>query len=307
MMRRYKLLAAALALVLLVGCTAAITQRPRYVNPIDFYYCRQDAVYGSETGALAYETTELGRRDMTVEEILTLYFKGPLSDALRSPFPQGLACTHAELDGGVLTLHLNEAYGTLSGVELSLAAACLTMTLTQIAFVDSVRVQTPSALLTAQAGQTFTPEQFVLFDASAYNPERSIVLYFCGRSDGLLRKELRTVSYTSTDQLPTLALRALLDGPQEYGLLSTVPRHTQLIDLSVSDGVCLLVLSEAFSECDTDATSAVRALRPVVATLCAFDEIDAVQISLVDGSSMTYLDLGQSFSSEDSWFASEQY
>ena len=294
MMRRYKLLAAALALVLLVGCTAAITQRPRYVNPIDFYYCRQDAAYGSETGALAYETTELGRKDMTVEEILPLYFKGPLSDALRSPFPQGLACTHAELDGGVLTLHLNEAYGTLSGVELSLAAACLTMTLTQIAFVDSVRVQTPSALLTAQSGQTFTPEQFVLF-----------VLYFCGRSDGLLRKELRTVSYTSTDQLPTLALRALLDGPQEYGLLSTVPRHTQLIDLSVSDGVCLLVLSEAFSECDTDATSAVRALRPVVATLCAFDEIDAVQISLVDGSSMTYLDLGQSFSSEDSWFASD--
>lgn len=304
-MRRYKMIAAALALVLLAGCTAAIAQRPQYINPIDFYYCRKDAVYGSETGALDYETTELGRNDMTVEEILALYFRGPISNTLRSPFPQGLACTGAELDGGVLTLHMNEVYSTLSGVELSLASACLTMTLTQIAFVDSVRVETPSALLSAQSGQTLSTERFVLFDASAYNPERTLTLYFCGKSDGLLYKEPRTVSYTTTDQLPILALQALLDGPEEYGLLSTIPKHTQLIDLTISDETCMLVLSEAFSDCDTGDDDANAALKPIVATLCTFDEISSVRISLLDGSSMTYLDLDQSFSPEESWFAAE--
>lgn len=305
-MRRDKLCAVALALVLaLSGCSAAIVQRPQYVNPIDLYYCRKEAVFGSETGALDFETAELGRTDVTVEEILALYFAGPISETLRSPFPEGLACTRTELDGGVLTLHLNEAYGTLSGVELTLAAACLGMTLTQIEFVDSVRVQTPGTLLSPQAGEPFTPERFVLFDDSAYNPEQTVTLYFCGRTDGLLRKESRTVSYTSSDQLPLLALQALLAGPQEYGSLSCIPEHTQLIDLSVSDGTCMLVLSESFSDCDISAETAVRAVRQIVATLCAFDAIDEVHISLLDGSELVYFDLDQSYAPDQSWYAAE--
>lgn len=304
-MRRYKLAAAFLALVLLAGCTAAITQRPQYVNPINFYYCRSEAVYGSETGAIDYETAELGRNDVTVEEILALYFRGPISAGLRSPFPEELACTRAELDGGVLTVYLNEDYGALSGVELSLASACLTMTLTQIAFVDSVCVQTPGALLSAQSGQVFTPEQFVLFDASAYNPERTITLYYCAKGDALLHAEPRTVSYTSSDQLPQLAMQALLDGPQDYGLVSAIPAHTQLIDITVSDGVCMLVLSEAFADCDTSAGTAAQAVRQITATLCAFDGIESVHISLLDGSGLNHLDLSRSFSPEDGWIAEE--
>ena len=304
-MRGYKILSVVLVLVLLSGCTSAIAQRPQMINPIDFYYCRQDAAFGSETGALGYETIELGRTDMTVEEILALYLQGPISDTLRSPFPKELACTGATLDGGVLTLRLNDAYGALSGVECSLVSACLTMTLTQIKFVDSVRVETPSALLYAQTEQKYSEDSFVLFDASAYNPERTITLYFCGRTDGLLRKEAHTVSYTSTDQLPSLALQALLEGPKEYGLVSTLPDLTQIIDLTVSDQTCTLVLSDAFADCDTGVKSAEAALRPIVATLCAFDDISAVRISLLDGSSMIYLDLDQSFSPDENWFAEE--
>lgn len=305
-MRRYKLCAAALALMLaLTGCSAAVVQRPQYVNPIDFYYCRQEPVFGSETGALAYETVELGRTDISVEEILALYFAGPISQTLRSVFPEGLACTRAELDGGVLTLHLNEAYSTLSGVELTLAAACLSMTLTQIEFVDSVRVETPGALLSQQAGDLYAPERFVFFDDAAYNPEQTVALYFCGRSDGLLHRESRAVSYTSADQLPLLALQALLSGPQEYGNITGIPEHTQIIDLSVSDGTCTLVLSDVFADCDVSAEAAGRAVKQIVATLCAFDAIEAVRISLLDGSSLNYFDLSQSYAPADAWFAAE--
>ena len=51
--------------------------------------------------------------------------------------------------------------------------------------------------------------------------------------------------------------------------------------------------------------AAEAAMQPIVATLCAFDDISAVRISLLDGSSMIYLDLDQSFSPDENWFAEE--
>lgn len=303
-MCRNKWVAALLAcLLLLAGCSAGAAQRPQYENPIQFYYCRSEAVYSSETGAVGYETVELGKKDITVDEILSLYFSGPITDAFRSPFPDGLVCERTTLSGGVLTLYLNDVYGTLSGVSQSLASACLTLTLTQLSFVTSVCIETSGMQVTAQSGGPFTPEQFVLFDASAFHPERTVPLYFCGRDDGLLYEELRTVSYTSTDQLPQLALQALLAGPQSATLDRTIPEHTQLIDLSISGGECLVVFSESLSECDTGTDALARAVRPVIATLCAFDAIEHVRVALLDGSGLEYLDISQSYSPEPSWFA----
>lgn len=301
-MRRGKLIAALLVLVLLTGCAAAIESRTQSINPIDFYYCRSEPLYGSETGAIDFETAELGRKDVTVEQIMQRYLSGPESEQLRSPFPQGLVCTRTELDGTTLSVYLSSEYSALSGVELSLASACLSMTLTQIEFVDSVRVLSSDGRTPAQL---LEPEQFVLFDASAYNPERTVTLYFRAKGDKLLHSEPRTVAYTSTEQLPQLAVQALLEGAMDYALLSAIPENTQLIDLSIADGVCSVMLSEAFAECDTDEETALLAVRQLTAMLCGFDTISSVHISLLDGSELSHLNLSQNFSPDDSWYAEE--
>ena len=87
--------------------------------------------------------------------------------------------------------------------------------------------------------------------------------------------------------------------------MSAIPAHTQLIDITVSDGVCMLVLSEAFADCDTSAATAAQAVRQITATLCAFDGIESVHISLLDGSGLNHFDLSRSFSPEDGWIAEE--
>lgn len=301
-MRRCNLLALLLATALLLSACAASAEEPS-VNPITFYYCRAEGNYSSDTGALAGEQVDLGRTDVTVDDILQRYLHGPSDDSLLSPFPAGLACTEQTLDGGVLTLRFNEALAELSGVDLTLACACLTMTLTQIEFVDAVRVASPGTALAAQTDVVLTDAQFLLFDETSYHPERAVTLYGVGRADGLLYASTHTVSYSSGDQLPLLALQALFEMQNVYTSETCIPPHTQLIDLSVSDGLCTLVLSDSFSDCDKQADTAVGAVRQIVATLCAFDEISAVNISLLDGSTLKNVDLSQSFTPEDSWFA----
>lgn len=303
-MRRCRLLAPIVAAVLLLSACSAAGEAPP-VHPIRFYYCRAEGNYSSETGALDYEQVDLGRTDVTIDEILSRYLQGPTDDTLLSPFPDALACTEQKLDGGVLTLRFNESLAALSGVDLSLACACLTMTFTQLDAVDALRVASPGTALAAQTDVLLTSGQFLLFDEASYHPEKAVTLYYPGPVDGLLFASAYTVSYSSGDQLPLLALQALFEARGAYGDLSCIPALTQIIDLSVADSVCTLVVSDSFSDCDRRADTAVNAVRQITATLCAFDEISAVKISLLDGSALKNVDLEQTFSPEAGWFAAQ--
>ena len=64
--------------------------------------------------------------------------------------------------GGVV----GEAYAELSGIRLSLTYACLTKTLLQIPFVESVQIETDGGMLTTQTATAFTEDSFLLNDAS---------------------------------------------------------------------------------------------------------------------------------------------
>ena len=59
------------------------------------------------------------------------------------------------------------------GLPASLAAACLTLTLTQLDGVDRVRLVRTQR----QTEVTYTAEQFLLYDTSADQPEYVVQLY----------------------------------------------------------------------------------------------------------------------------------
>ena len=139
---KIRLCALVLALLLLAGCGASAGVE--LVNPINFYFCvetdgAENADFERPSGALSVQTFDLGRQDISIGEILTRYLAF-CRDGGYGPFPAGLEYTDLALENGVLTLTFNDAFSALSGVDLSLAAAALTMTLTQISGVDGVRL-----------------------------------------------------------------------------------------------------------------------------------------------------------------------
>ena len=282
-MKRRKCLLALLLCLLLAGC--AITQT-QYVNPIRFYYNRTEVAYNQPGGTLAYETRDLMSRQVGIDEILALYFAGPQDEALVSPFPSGTACTALSMQDGVLTLTLNDAYAQLTGAARTTAAACLTLTLTQIRTVEEVCLETPDAVSAEQRQVHYRASDFILRDASVTNPEWTATLYF----------------YRAQSDLPQLVLEQLLDGPTLQNLVSPIPRGTRCVDVTLTDGVCSVVLSEEFTACDTDEASAALAVRALAATLCELPDVQSVRLSVIGVQDLTYFSIAEPLAPTDDWF-----
>ena len=259
-----RILAILLLLALLCGCTGQGI--PAGENQLTFYYRRADGTNG-----------------------------------LVSLFPDGTICTGTKLQKGVLTLEMNEMYASLTGYARTLAAAGLTMTLTQLDSVDAVQIRTPSGALLGRASMRWTRDSFLLQDTSWLYPERTVQLYFAG-ANGKLQAEKRAISYESPEDLLENTLQALLSGPESDQLQSPVPAGTKLLDVRVTGTLCTAVLSEEFSACDTGREAASLAVRSVVATLCALSEIEQVQLQLQSGEDLVYCSIAQPLKPEWSWY-----
>ena len=297
-----RILSCLLLLALLCGCTGQ--RSPAEESKITFYYRRADAQndesYASASSALAEKEVTLGG-DVRVEDVLAAYFEQPEDETLRSLFPEGTACLGAKLQNGVLVLDMNETYAALSGYERTLAAAGLTLTLTQLDGVDAVRIKTPAGALLDKPSTRWTSESFLLQDTSWLYPERTVQLYFAGANGGL-QAEKRAVSYQSPEELPRNTLQALLDGPENEQLHTPVPARTQILDIRTAGTLCTVVLSEEFSACDTDRETAELAVHSVAATLCALNEIEQVQLQLPDGEDLTYCSIAEPLRPDGAWY-----
>lgn len=297
-----KLCALLLALLLLMGCGASGSTE--MAAPIDFYFCAAEETeenidFDRASGALAVRTVDLGRQDLTVQAVLERYLAFCRSGGY-GPFPDDLECTAIDLENGVLTLTFNDAFSALSGVDLSLAAAALTMTLTQLDGVGGVSIRGQSAILSGDWQEVFTADDFLLQDTSLVHPEYAVQLYFLDTA-GRLTAQRRVLSCDDRSQLPDLALSALISGPGEPGLMSAVPAGTQVADVSVEGALCTVVLSEDFAACDTDEASAQAAVRAVVLTLCSIEPVERVQLRLLGGSSLEYCAIDAPLAPEPSW------
>ena len=72
--------------------------------------------------------------------VLERYWAGPQSSGLKTPLPAGLQLQDVQFGGGRLQVDVSPQYRTLSGIDLTLADSCLTMTLAQLDGVYAVTV-----------------------------------------------------------------------------------------------------------------------------------------------------------------------
>ena len=300
-MMKIRLCALLLALLLLLGgCTPAAQEE--MVNPIRFYFCaaaEEDGYYESTTGALAPETVDLGRRDISIDDVLERYFAAAAQAADRSPFPEGLHAQSLSLDGGVLTVWFNDAFSALSGVQLTLCAAALTLTLTQIGGVDGVAIRCEGAILSEDWQEVFTPEDFLFMDTSSEHPEYAVQLYFL--DGGRLSAQRRMIACSEKAQLPELTMNALLAGPGAGSLKRAIPSGTALLDLSMDGKTCTVVLSDEFALCDTDRQTAEQAVHAVVLTLCSLDAVESVRVQLLSGTELQNCRIDEALSPAADW------
>ena len=119
------------------------------------------ATHGAAISSQSYS----GKGEPGVEELFSALMAGPTQSGLVSPFPQGVTLVSWELSDGLLTLNLSEQYGGLADVALTLADYCLVLTMSRLAGVESVQIQSDGHTYHSRSHQTMKADE-VLTDQS---------------------------------------------------------------------------------------------------------------------------------------------
>ena len=225
--------------LLLSSCAFPIERNTAfYIQPVDFYYCAADHTYGTETGTLRWETRELGEDSWSFSEILSLYFEGPISTDLRSPFPADVAVKNITVQDGTMSLLLNDAFTKLSGVELTLATACLVQTLTAFDTIDQVVLMTDNMILSNLTTTPLDEADFLLQDDASTSDQTTVKLYFSDLQGRYLVEEARMRVFSSEEAIPTYIVNQILEGPEERTSRAVFPEGVSLLSTTVGNGLC---------------------------------------------------------------------
>lgn len=150
--------ACALLLVLLLALTACKTSFKNGGYQLYFRVDPESTTHGAAISSQAYP----GKEEPGVEELFSALMNGPTQKGLVSPFPQGVTLVSWELSDGLLTLNLSEQYGGLADVSLTLADYCLVLTMSQLAGVESVQIQSDGHTYHSRSHQSMTAQEAIL-------------------------------------------------------------------------------------------------------------------------------------------------
>lgn len=163
-----KRLTAILLLILMLPCLCACT-REEMVYPVAYHYLRTpesngEIYHGSADSVIAPEIREGDGHQGDNTYFLEIYLLGPLDREFRSPFPVGTALKGFTLEDGVATVLLSDHFGTLSGIDLTLACGCLTLTVMDLTGADTVTIMTKDTLLDGKESITMDRSNLFLTD-----------------------------------------------------------------------------------------------------------------------------------------------
>lgn len=151
----------------LVGCT----QNTRLSAPVTFYYCFSDIDHQGTRDVFGTEQREGKQFAEDIVGLLNEYLKGPDSDKLYNPFPEGSAIIDARREGNVLTLYLSDRFDRLQQEKLTLALSCLAQTVFEYTSVPVLLIIPSGTFIDGSNYKTFTPDSFIYSDKNtAYTP-----------------------------------------------------------------------------------------------------------------------------------------
>ena len=282
-MRRMIILALAVCL-LLPGCTSG--QSGEEGSYQIYYSALSDPKAES---ALGWEMRALSTRLEPVPALVRAMLDMPDTPSLSSPFPKGVRLLSWELEEGRLHLDLSEQYGGLTGVDLSVADACLTLTLCQLEGVESVYVTVEGSEIPYRPIQQLTQGR-ILLEGGAEDPVYVGLELWYPRSDLTgLDTEYHQVTVRGEETLPRAVLATWLEGPWSEELRACMPEGAQVRSASMGGGVCTVDLSvEYLSAMPSGQAETLLSVYAIVNTLGEIEGVEAVQL-LFEGETVDYL------------------
>ena len=160
-----KRLTALILCVLLIALCACGNQKSDLVQPGNFYYCSEEISYNSLGGVIQAEVREMKNFHNNAEAMLDAYLLGPHGSEYVTPVPAHTELISLKITDGDAYLMLSDEFAQISGMQLSTACACIAMTLSEYADVDTLHFSVETKQLDNKDEVILCVSDIVLLDA----------------------------------------------------------------------------------------------------------------------------------------------
>ena len=161
-----KKIALLLCLCLLLSFLGCADRQEQPEVPVQFFYPRHtaDILYEGDDGVITYELREAAGNEDNYSYLLNLYLRGPTVQSLRNPFPKATSVIAFEPYQDQVTLTLSDSFAQLSGMELTLAGACLMKTVNAMTGAQVLYIRTQTQQLDSSEFLVFRMEDLLFTD-----------------------------------------------------------------------------------------------------------------------------------------------
>ena len=282
-MKRLILLCLAAVLVL-AGCAPAEQGEGDYL----IYGRTALETSGGGDAIGAWRSTAMGEPAERVASALVHQILAPGEEGYESPLPQGTRLLSLHIENGLATVDLSAQYAGLSGVDLTIADACITLTLCQMPAVERVCILAQGNPLPYRLRQTMTADEVLLSGRDEEVRTLRARIFFADAQTGALGSESRTIQMYEGQTRAMAVVEALLAGPESEGLLSVIPDGVDVLSVRTEEGVCYVNFSQEFLEMVPHSLQEQEnVVYSVVKSLCSVSDIEAVQL-VVEGETAAY-------------------
>ena len=288
MKRKYIALAAALlATVLLAGCAVTGAEKDGLR-----LYCAiplESHQGGDAIGSVTVNWDALPAQDKAAQAraVLDLLLGGCHEQGFQSPLPAGTSLRGVEINGSTACVDFTGSYSQLSGMALTIADYCVTLSLTQLEGIYAVRITANGQELAYRDSNLFMASDVLLTSMDDVVRTLTAQLYFPDES-GTLTVEERLLTQYEGQSAADVVLTALREPPETDGLSPLLPEDLPGITARLEEGVCQLNVPAAAMEQLGDTGTRQQLLWGVAASLQSLDGVSSVQL-YVDGTyEMTY-------------------
>lgn len=246
------------------------------------------AVHTSEGRTFSYATRRIAASDgeRLCRLVLQLAMTEPANEEITSVFPQRTTVHAVEIsDRGIITVDFSRPYGTLTGIERTVADYCTVLTLFALDSVNGVKIN--GVVITVEGdgkGVIMTPDDVV--DSTDFMRLRDyeFLIYFPNRNEKVLETDavLRTLS--DAEKPAETIVSILMRGRRSDGSINhIVSENTSFLGLEIRNRICYLNFDEGFFSVSikNDDGDSLK-LYAFVNSLCELSYIDRVQF-LING------------------------
>lgn len=278
--------ALALALVLtLAGCGVANHLRQEETGLQLYCPAQLDAASGGDAiTSVTVPWDQLPPEDAQAraETALGLLLGGCVDERFTSPIPAGTRLLGCSIVGSTVWVDFSDAYGQLSGMDLTIADYCVALTLTQIPGIHAVRITVSGQELAYRDSNRFLAGDVLLTSTEDVVRTLAVHLYFPD-AEGVLTAEDRLLTFYEGESRASVVVNALLSGPESGELLPLLPQDFTVVSVRTDGEVCYLNLPAESAELLPETEAAQHMiLEGMVRSLCDLEGVSAVQV-LVDG------------------------